>query len=105
MLFHLREKLAPEVEGKSGGTPAEDADEMILESLDGLFSHVATMVVGGNKFKSHARCANGFLIRHRFLIVQYLMFGDNACFSHAFQGSCLRKNKFAAGVVLEGLHP
>ncbi len=33
--FHLREKLAPEVEGKNGGTPAEDADEVILESLDG----------------------------------------------------------------------
>ena len=41
----------------------------------------------------------------RFLIVQYLMFGDNTCFLHAFQGSCLRKNKFAAGVVFEGLHP
>ena len=105
MPFHLREKLAPEVEGKSGGTPAEDADKVILESLDGLFSHVATMVVGGNKFECHARCANGFLLCRRFLIVQYLMFGDNACFSHAFQGSCLRKNKFAAGVVLEGLHP
>ena len=63
MPFHLREKLAPEVEGKSGGTPAEDADEAILESLDGLFSHVAKMVVGGNKFKCHAQWVNGFLVR------------------------------------------
>ncbi len=104
MPFHLREKLAPEVMGKSGGTPADNANKVILESLDGLFSHVATMVVDGNKFKCHARCVNGFLICDRFLIVQYLMFGDNACFLHAFQGSCSRKNKFAAGVVLEGLH-
>ena len=103
-MFHLREKLAPEVERKSGGTPAEDANEVILESLDGLFSHVATMVVGGNKFECHAQCANGFLIHRQFLIVQYLMFVDNACFLHAFQGSCSRKNKSAAGVVLEGLH-
>ena len=97
--------MAPEVEGKSGGTPAEDANKMILESLDGLFSHVATMVVGGDKFECHARCANGFLVRRQFLIVQYLMFGDNACFSHAFQSSCSFKNKFAAGVVLEGFYP
>ncbi len=76
--FQLREKLAPEVEGKSGGTPAEDTHKVIFESLDGLSSHVLLMVVGGNKFKCHARCANGFLIRHQFLIVQYLMFGDNA---------------------------
>ena len=33
------------------------------------------------------------------------MFGDNAGFAHAFQGFCLRQNKFAAGVVLEGFHP
>ena len=105
MPFHLREKLAPEVEEKGGGTPAEDTDEVILESLDGLLRHVATMVIGGNKFKCHAQCTNGFLVRRQFLIVQDLMFGDNACFLHAFQGSCLRKNKFAASVVLEGLHP
>ena len=105
MPFHLREKLAPEVEGKSGGTPAEDTNEVILESLDGLFSHVAPMVIGGNKFKCHAQCANGFLVCRKYLIVQYLMFGDNAGFGHAFQGSCLRQNKFAAGVVLESLHP
>jgi hypothetical protein len=103
--FQLREKLAPEVEGKSGRTSAEDAYKVILESLDGLFSHVATMVIGGNKFECHARCANGFLVRRRFLIVQYLIFMNNACFLHAFQGLCLRKNKFAAGVIFEGLHP
>ncbi len=91
--------------GESGGTPAEDANKVILESLDGLFSHVATMVVGGNKFECHAQCANGFLVRRQSMVVQYLMFGDNACFLHAFQGSCSRKNKFAAGVVLAGLHP
>ena len=105
MPFHLREKLAPEVEGKSGGPSTEDADKVILESLDGLFSHVTTMVIRENKFECHARCANGFLVCRQFLIVQYLMFGDNACFSHAFQSSCSCKNKFAAGVVLEGFYP
>ncbi len=63
------------------------------------------MVVGENTFECHARCANGFLVRRQFLIVQYLMFGDNASFLHAFHRSCSHKNKFAVGVVLEGLHP
>ena len=62
------------------------------------------MVVRGNKFECHARCTNAFLVHCRFLIVQYLMFGDNACFLHAFQGSCLRKNKVTTSVNLEGLH-
>ncbi len=93
------------MEGKSGGTPAEDANEVILESLDGLLSHVALMIIGGNKFECHVRCVNGFLVRRQFLITQYLMFGENACFAHACQGLCSRQNKFAAGVVLEGLHP
>ena len=52
--FHLREKLASELEGKSVGTPAEDTNEVIFESLDGHFSHVATMVLGGDKFECHA---------------------------------------------------
>ena len=55
MPFHLREKLAPQVKGKSGGTPTEDANKVILKSLDDLFSHVVLMVIGGNKFKCHAQ--------------------------------------------------
>ena len=90
---------------ESGGTPAEVAIKVILESLDGLFSRVEPMVIRGNKFKYHARWGHGFLVCCQFLIVQYLMFGDNAGFVHAFQGLCLRQNKFAAGVVLEGFQP
>ncbi len=33
------------------------------------------------------------------------MFWDNACLLHLFQGSCTGQDKFATGVVLEGLRP
>ena len=33
------------------------------------------------------------------------MFQDDAHLLHLLQGSCTVQNKFAAGVVLEGLHP
>ena len=92
------------MEGEKG-TPAEDANEVILESLDGLSSHVVPMVIGGNKLECLAQCANGFLVCRQYLIVQYLMSGDNSCFAHGFQGSCPCQNKFVSGFVLEGLHP
>jgi hypothetical protein len=43
--FYQWEKMAPEVQRESRGTATEDADKVVLECLDGFFSHVALMVV------------------------------------------------------------
>ncbi len=61
--FCLWEKLAPEVQRESRGTATEDTDKVMLECLDGFFSHVALMVVRGNKFICHVRVADGLLVR------------------------------------------
>jgi hypothetical protein len=60
--FYLWEKLAPEVNRESRGTATEDANEVVLECLDGFFSHVVLMVVRGNKFVCHVGVANCLLV-------------------------------------------
>ncbi len=64
MLFYLWEKLAPEMQRESRGTATEDADKVVLECLDGFFSHVASMVIRGNNFIYHVGITNGLLV-HR----------------------------------------
>jgi hypothetical protein len=59
--FYLWEKLAPEVQRESRGTATEDADKVVLECLDGFYSHVTSMV---NKFICHVRVADGLLVCH-----------------------------------------
>ncbi len=63
MPFYLWEKLAPEVQGESRGTAAEDAYKVVPEFLDSFFSHVALMVIWGEKYVCHLRVADGFLVR------------------------------------------
>ena len=41
--------MAPEIHGKAGVTATQDGFEMVLESLDGTFSGIATMHVGGGE--------------------------------------------------------
>jgi hypothetical protein len=43
------------------GTATEDTNKVVLECLDGFFSHVASMFVWGNKFICHVGVADGFL--------------------------------------------
>ncbi len=62
--FYLREKLAPEVHRESRGIATEDTNKVVLECLDGFFSHVALMVVLGNKFVCHIRVVDGLLVCH-----------------------------------------
>jgi hypothetical protein len=62
--FYLWEKLASEVQRESRVTATEDADKVVLECLDGFFSHVASMVVRGNKLISQVTVTNGFLVCH-----------------------------------------
>jgi hypothetical protein len=64
LLFYLREKLAPEVHRESGGTATEDTDKVVLESLDGVFDHVALMVIRGNKFICHIGVLDDLIICH-----------------------------------------
>ena len=44
------------------GATAEDTDDVILEGLDGFFSHVASVFLGGNKVIGHAGCLIGCLV-------------------------------------------
>ncbi len=60
--FYLWEKLAPEVQRESRGTANEDANKVVLECLDGFFSHFALMVVRGNKLICHVKVTNGLLV-------------------------------------------
>jgi hypothetical protein len=46
LLFYLWEKLAPEVQRESRGTATENANKVVLECLDGFFSHVASIFTG-----------------------------------------------------------
>ncbi len=62
MPFYLWEKLAPEVQRENRGTATEDANKVVLECLDGFFSHVALMVVQGNNFICHVGVADGLLV-------------------------------------------
>ncbi len=62
LLFYLWEKLAPEVQRESRGTATEDTNKVVLECLDGFFSHVALVVVRGNKFICHIGVADGLLV-------------------------------------------
>jgi hypothetical protein len=62
MPFFLWEKLAPEVQRESRITATRDTDTVVLECLDGFFSHVVSMVIRGNKFISHVGVANGLLV-------------------------------------------
>ncbi len=48
---------------ESRGTGTEDANEVVLECLDGIFSHVALMVIRGNKFICHVGVVDGLLVR------------------------------------------
>ena len=105
MPFHLREKLAPEVEGKHGGTPAEDANKVILESLVGISSHVVTMVVGGEQVRMSCPMREWLPCTSPISDCPEFDVWGHVCFLHAFQGSCWHKNKFTTFVVLEGLYP
>ena len=49
---------------------------MILEGLDGFFSHIASVFLGGNFFIGYAGGLNGCLVLRCCLIVEDLMFGD-----------------------------
>ena len=52
--FHLWQCLAPEMEGESVRGSAEDPDEVILPSLDGFFSNVATVIIRRHQLICHA---------------------------------------------------
>jgi hypothetical protein len=52
---------------------------MILEGLDGFFSHIASVFLGGNFFIGYAGGLNGCLVLRCCLIVEDLMFGDEPC--------------------------
>jgi hypothetical protein len=46
--FNLWENLTPSVDWHGWGATAEDSNRVILEGLNGFFSHVALVFLGGN---------------------------------------------------------
>ena len=57
---------------------AEDADEVCFEGLDGLFSHVTTVIVRWDKLVSHFVVANCLLEIGGAFVVQDVASGGNA---------------------------
>ena len=62
LAFGLRDGLAPKVAWECCGGAAQDADEVIFPSLDGLFCDVAAVIIGGNKLKCHVSERNLLLV-------------------------------------------
>ncbi len=105
MPFYLWEKLAPEVQRESRGTATENANKVVLECLDGFFSHVASMVVQGNKFICHVELPMAFLYAADAWVSRTWCFGMMPTFCIHSRGLFTGQDKFATGVVLEDLHP
>jgi hypothetical protein len=63
LLLGLREELIPEMNGYYGCTSTEYAHKMILQGLDGLFSHVAAVIIGGNKLVCYVGDLDGCNVR------------------------------------------
>ena len=78
---------------------------MIFEGLNCPFGHVVVVVVGGNRFISHAGCLNGPFVLSGCLIVKNLMFGDGTVQAHPCQCLRLGKDEFAAGLIVHCLAP
>ena len=93
------------MEGKSVGGSAEDAHEVILPSLDGIFGNVVTVIVGRHQLICHARGLNFGFIGFRNLIVQDLVGGDDSLYFYLRQGTSLRQDHLAFGPVLHRFHP
>ena len=64
------------------GAAAENSDELILEGLDGFFSHVSLVFFRGGEFVGHAGGLNDSLVLCRCLVVKDLMFGDDSATLH-----------------------
>ncbi len=76
---------------------------MGFEGLDGLFSHIVTVVVGWNELVSHVVVANCLLEIRRALVVEDVAFGG---YSGAFQSVdelLICANHFSGGAILHGL--
>ena len=78
MPLSLRDGLAPEVEQESLNCAANDDDEVVFPSLQGLLGDVATMVVGRNELIHHVGGGNFSLIGSRDIVVEDLVSGYNA---------------------------
>ena len=51
--LNLGQKLAPTMHGHGGGATTEDTDHVVFHHLNGIFSHILSMVIGGDKFVCH----------------------------------------------------
>ncbi len=86
-----------------GQAPAEYADHVFLEHLDGLLGKVATMVIGGDEFVCHLGEFNLSLVHNQCIVVKYLVPWDDAASGHLRECATAGENEFTLAVVLESL--
>jgi len=55
--FHLRQELIPEMEGKVLVHAAQASNEMILESVNGMFGCIAAVHMQWDKLVVHIFCS------------------------------------------------
>ena len=74
---------------------AEDADEVCLEGLDGLFAHVVTVIVRWDQLVSHFVVSNCLLEIGQALIVKDVSSGGNAGAFQSVNECLICANHFA----------
>ncbi len=97
------EQSIPKMKGEILVCAAEDADEVCLEGLDGLFGHVATVIVRWDQLVSHFVVANFLLEIGRALIVEDVSSGGNAGASQSVNECLVCANHFARCAILHRL--
>ncbi len=78
---------------------------MVLECLNGLFGHVAAVVVRGDKFECHVSVVNFSFVCRRRLVVKNLMSWCNAASGHLGECPLAGEDELTLAVVLEGFTP
>ena len=76
---------------------------MGFEGLDGLFSHIATVIVGWNELVSHVVVSNCLLeIRGALVVKDVAFLGDSGAFQSVDE-LLICANHFSRGAIFHGL--
>ena len=105
LAFGLRDGLAPKVAWECCGGAAQDDDEVIFPSLDGLFCDVAAVIIGGNKLICHVSERNLLLVCCGDLVVEDLVFWNNTLGFHAGKDGATGSDEVAGGAAAYGFNP
>ncbi len=97
------EQSIPKMKWEMFVCAAEDADEVHLEGLDGLFGHVAMVIVRWDQLVSHFVVANCLLEIGRALIVEDVSPGGYAGAFQSVYECLICANHFARCAILHWL--